>query len=595
MTHRPVCASWNRRIVIRWPSSTAIPGCAVTTRAEPAPGTVEEPEFLAQGHSADRRSGPERPIGSTAATQDLNTGCRRNEACTTDNSISTHANTRETTPRVLITGASGYIGGRLLRSLEERGGPVRCLARRPHALKARVGAGTEVVAADLLDRASLDPALSGMDIAYYLVHSMGSDGSFEQADRRAALNFGQAAKAAGVSRIIYLGGLGNADEALSAHLRSRHDVGRLLRESGVPVLEFRASIIIGAGSLSFEMIRSLVERLPLMITPRWVRVPAQPIAIDDVLEYLVAALDLPLSHSRIYEIGGADVVSYADLMRAYAHQRGMRLRMLSVPVLSPYVSSLWLGLITPLYARIGRKLIESIVHSTIVRDPAALAAFPIRPMGIEEAMRTAIRDEEREFAGTRWSDALSSSGELPTWGGVQFGSRLVDSRTIQVDTTPAAAFAPILRIGGRTGWYAWNGLWRLRGYLDLLVGGIGTRRGRRSDSSLSVGDTVDFWRVDALDSNRLRLVAEMKLPGRAWLEFEVTGEGAITTIRQTATFDPVGLPGRAYWYALFPLHQLVFGGMLRGIARAALAVDPESDGAGLADSGMQQTRDNARS
>ncbi len=497
-------------------------------------------------------------------------------------------------PRILLTGASGYIGGRLLTSLEERGWCVRCLARRPAELRAKVGPSTEVVAGDVLDRSSLDAALCDVDTAYYLIHSMGSDGSFEQADRQAAQNFGEAAKAAGVRRIIYLGGLGDTDEALSAHLRSRHEVGEVLRESGVPVLEFRASIIIGSGSLSFEMIRALVERLPIMITPKWVQVPAQPIAIDDVLEYLVAALDLPASESHVYEIGGADVVSYADIMRAYATQRGMRLRMIAVPVLTPYVSSLWLGLITPLYARIGRKLIESIVHSTVVRDTAALETFPVRPMGIEEAIRSAIRTEEHAFAVTRWSDALSSSGASPTWGGVQFGPRLVDSRTVRVETTPAAAFAPILRIGGKTGWYAWNGLWRLRGYLDLLVGGIGMRRGRRSATSLTIGDTVDFWRVERLEENLLRLVAEMKLPGRAWLEFEVTGDGPSTIIRQTATFDPVGLLGRAYWYALFPLHHLVFGGMLRGIADAALREVAGAGEASAPDGEVRSVREGPR-
>ena len=309
----------------------------------------------------------------------------------------------------------------------------------------------------------------------------------------------------------------------------------------------------------------------------WVKVPAQPTAIDDVLQYLVAALQLPLSRYRVYEIGGADQVSYADIMLAYARQRGIRLRMISVPVLTPYVSSLWLGLITPLYARIGRKLIESIIHSTVVRDAAALETFAVRPMGIDEAIRCAIVSEEREFAATRWSDALSSSGALPAWGGVQFGSRLVDSRTLRVATTPDAAFAPVLRIGGNTGWYAWNWLWWLRGFLDLLIGGVGMRRGRRSDTTLSVGDTVDFWRVERVEANLLRLVAEMKLPGRAWLEFEVTGDDSSATIRQTATFDPVGLPGRAYWYALYPLHQLVFGGMLREIGRAALREKADLD------------------
>jgi uncharacterized protein YbjT (DUF2867 family) len=415
--------------------------------------------------------------------------------------------------------------------------------------------------------------MRGVDVAYYLVHSMGSTGSFEVADRQAAQNFGAAAKAAGVSRLIYLGGLGRQEETLSPHLSSRHEVGEVLRKSGVPVLEFRASIIIGSGSLSFEMIRSLVEQLPIMITPKWVNVPAQPIAIDDVLEYLIAALRLPVSRYRTYEIGGADQVSYADIMRAYARLRGIRLRMIPVPVLTPYLSSLWLGLVTPLYARIGRKLIESMIHSTVVRDTAAQEAFAVHPVGVEEAIRRAIASEERQFSATRWSDALSSSGTLPTWGGVRFGSRLVDSRTLSIAVAPAVAFAPIQRIGGDTGWYAWNWLWRLRGFLDLLAGGVGMRRGRPSPTTLSVGDTVDCWRVETFEPNHLRLIAEMKMPGRAWLEFEVTGDGRSAIIRQTAVFDPVGLYGRIYWYALYPLHQLVFGGMLLGIARAAVALE----------------------
>ncbi|MEX1185980.1 MAG: NAD(P)H-binding protein [Gemmatimonadaceae bacterium] len=291
---------------------------------------------------------------------------------------------------VLLTGATGYVGGRLLSVLEERGHRVRCVARKPEKLTPKVGRTTEVVAGDVLDRASLDAALRDVDAAYYLVHSMGSAGSFESEDRAAARNFGEAAAAAGVQRIIYLGALGSGDEELSPHLQSRHEVGDILRESGVPVIELRASIIIGAGSLSFEMIRSLVERLPVMITPRWVKVPAQPIAIDDVLEYLVAALTVPTTRSATYEIGGADEMSYADIMREYARQRGKPLRIISVPVLTPFLSSLWLSLVTPVYARVGRKLIESITHPTVVRDPAALSAFAVRPVGLEEAIRRAL-------------------------------------------------------------------------------------------------------------------------------------------------------------------------------------------------------------
>ncbi len=318
-------------------------------------------------------------------------------------------------PLILLTGASGYIGGRLLKLLEHEGHRLRCLARRPDTLRPKIASSTEVVCGDVLDRASLDSALQSVNVAYYLVHSMGSSGSFEEADREAALNFGHAASRAGVERIIYLGGLGSDDAALSPHLRSRQEVGRLLRESGVPVLEFRASIVIGAGSLSFEMIRSLVERLPLMITPKWVNVPAQPIAIEDLLEYLVSALQLPVSRYGVYEIGGADKVSYGDIMRVYARQRGLRRRMIPVPFLTPFLSSLWLGLVTPLYARIGRKLIESIVHPTVVVDQSALTVFAVRPVGIETAVRRAFASEENEFATTRWSDALSSSGGLPVF------------------------------------------------------------------------------------------------------------------------------------------------------------------------------------
>lgn len=472
---------------------------------------------------------------------------------------------------ILLTGATGYVGGRLLQALEQRHFRVRCLARRPEFLKARVAVTTEIVTGDVLDRSTLEEVLRGVTVAYYLVHSMGSSGLFEENDRRAARNFGAAAKAAGVERIIYLGGLGSDQETLSAHLRSRQEVGKILRESGVPVLEFRASIVIGSGSLSFEMIRSLVERLPIMTTPKWVSMPAQPIAIDDLIAYLMAALHLPVSAYRIYEIGGADQVSYADIMRTYARRRGMRVRMIPVPVLTPFLSSLWLGLVTPLYARIGRKLIESIVHSTVVRDDSALQTFDIRPIGIDEAIQKALANEDRQFAATRWSDALSSSGETHSWGGEQFGTRLVDSRTAQVKTTAKVAFRPIQRIGGDSGWYAWNRLWRVRGFLDLLLGGVGVRRGRPAGDTLRVGDTVDFWRVEKFEPDHLlRLVAEMKLPGRAWLEFEVTANDSTATIRQTAIFDPVGLWGRLYWYSLYPLHQLVFGGMLQRIVTATL-------------------------
>ena len=472
---------------------------------------------------------------------------------------------------ILLTGASGYVGGRLLRSLEDQGYRVRCLARRPEILKPKVGPSTEVVAGDVLDRASLDSAFRGVDVAYYMVHSMSSTGSFEETDRQAARNFSEAAKAAGVKGLIYLGGLGSDDEELSAHLRSRHEVGDILRQSGLPVCEFRAAAVIGSGSASFELIRALVERLPVMLTPRWCKGKTQPIAIDDLLDYLVEALRIPIPKYRIYEVGGVDQVSYADMMRAYGRQRGLKPLILPVPVLTPWLSALWLGLITPLYARIGRAIIESIVHVTVVRDNAALTTFSVRPMGIDAAIHRALAHEETHFAATRWSDALSSSGKLQSWGGVRFGTRLVDSRTLTVDAPPEVAFKCIERIGGDNGWYAWNWLWRVRGFIDLLEGGVGLRRGRPSATTLHVGDTVDSFRVEAIEPNRrLRLKSEMHLYGRAWLEFEVTGTGSSTTIRQTAIFDPVGLIGQVYWYSLYLPHELVFRGMLRGIAQAVL-------------------------
>jgi uncharacterized protein YbjT (DUF2867 family) len=471
---------------------------------------------------------------------------------------------------VLLTGATGYVGGRLLRRLEACGRPVRCLARRPEFLKGRAGASTEAVAGDLLDAASLEPAFSGAHSAYYLVHSMGASGSFEEKDRSAAQNFSRAAASAGVGRIVYLGGLGDDADGLSQHLRSRHEVGEILRSAGVPVIEFRASVVLGSGSLSFEMIRALVERLPVMVTPRWVRVPAQPIAINDVLAYLMGALDLPPSGHRIFEIGGPDRVSYGELMREYARQRGLRRAMISVPVLTPRLSGLWLGLVTPLYARVGRKLIDGVRHPTVVRDPSALEAFSVRPVGFKEAIAQALRREDKRLAETHWADSVAASCEPRQWGGVRLGNRLVDVRSAHVAAPPTRAFVPIQRIGGETGWYYGDWLWRARGALDLLAGGVGMRRGRRHPLELRAGEPLDFWRVEELvPERRLRLEAEMKLPGRAWLVFEVEPEGEGARITQTAMFDPQGLAGLAYWYAVWPLHRLVFAGMLRGLARRA--------------------------
>ncbi len=472
---------------------------------------------------------------------------------------------------VLLTGATGYVGGRLLPALEARGLRVRCIARRPEYLARRTGPGTEVVAGDIRDRDALAKALEGVDTAYYLVHAMGSGADFEEEEREGAQRFVAAALAQRVRRIIYLGGLGRDDGPLSAHLRSRHEVGRILRESGIPTIELRASIVIGSGSLSFEMIRALVERLPAMIAPRWVRVRAQPIAIGDLIQYLLESLDLPVAGGRVIEIGGADRVSYGDLMAEYARQRGLKRVMIPVPFLTPRLSSLWLGLVTPLYARVGRKLIDSIIHPTEVRDDTALRDFHVRPMGVRDAIATALRNEDREFAATCWFDSVSSSGVSAGRAGTRFGNRILDARSRDVPVPPDRAFAPIARIGGRNGWYAYDTLWRARGLVDLLLGGVGIRRGRPEPSRLRPGAAIDFWRIEALEPGRLlRLSAEMKVPGRAWLEFEVVPRGAGATIRQTAAFDPVGLFGLIYWYLLYPVHHLIFAGMLAGIARAAV-------------------------
>jgi uncharacterized protein YbjT (DUF2867 family) len=472
-------------------------------------------------------------------------------------------------PACLVTGASGYVGGRLVVELEARGERVRCLARRPEYLEARVGEATEVVRGDVLDPDSLPPAMAGADVAYYLIHSMGSAGDFESRDRRAALHFAKAAREAGVRRIVYLGGLGR-EPGLSRHLRSRQEVGRILRESGVPTVELRASIVIGSGSLSFEMVRALVRKLPVMITPRWVSQPAQPLAVEDLIAYLVSAAHVELEESVVVEIGGADRVSYMDIMKEFARQRGLRRFMVRVPVLSPRLSSLWLGLVTPVYARVGRELVDSIQNATTVEDDSARRLFPdVRPRGIREAIARALLNEDREFAVTRWSDALSSGAAPRQWGGTLLGSRIVDSRSVRVARTPREAFTPVRRIGGRTGWYYGNLLWRLRGFLDLLAGGVGVRRGRRDPENVVPGDALDFWRVEAVEPDALlRLSAEMKLPGRAWLQFEVEPDGEGSILRQTALFDPHGLFGLLYWYALYPLHQLVFAGMLRGIVKA---------------------------
>jgi uncharacterized protein YbjT (DUF2867 family) len=469
---------------------------------------------------------------------------------------------------ILLTGASGYVGGRLLRALEAAGRRVRCVTRHPGALSQRVSGKTEIMKGNVLDAASLPPCMVGVHTAYYLVHAMASASEFEEEDRCSAIAFAAAARNAGVKRIVYLGGLGSGNE-LSPHLRSRQEVGRIFRESGVPTIEFRASIVIGSGSTSFEMIRALVEKLPVMTTPRWVRTKTQPIAIEDVIAYLIRALDFELEGSRIVEIGGSDQVSYLDLMKEYARQRGLRRWMIPVPVLSPGLSSLWLGLITPVYARVGRELVQSLRNETVVEDRSANDLFSIHPLGFREALNRALSNEDRQFAETRWSDAFSSVAATPRWGGAKFGRRLVDLRSAVVPFSCAVAFRPVESIGGRTGWYYGNWLWRIRGWVDLIFGGAGMRRGRRDPEHLLAGDTLDFWRVEEFRPGQtLRLAAEMRLPGRAWLQFEVEPAGSGSVLRQTAIFDPAGVMGQIYWYVLYPVHKVMFAGMMKGIVRA---------------------------
>lgn len=471
---------------------------------------------------------------------------------------------------ILVTGATGYVGGRLVHRLTERGFRVRCMVRQPSRFAGRHTGHVEVVQGDVTDPKSLDAALQGVDTAYYLVHALASTGDFEAVEQAGARHFAAAAKNAGVRRIIYLGGLGDVAASSSPHMRSRHAVGDLLRQSGIPTLELRASIIIGSGSLSFELIRSLVTRLPVMVVPSWVRVKAQPIAIDDVLAYLVEALDVPMAASTIYEIGGQEQLSYLDLMKRYGELTGLRRVYINVPFLTPWLSSLWLNLVTPIFARVGRKLIDSIRIASVVTDFRALTDFSVRPMDVSEAIRRARHEEDRLFRETHWTDALSSTPESAGYGGRRFGSRLVDSRVLCVNAAPERAFGVIERIGGAQGWYYADGLWRLRGFLDRLVGGVGMQRGRRDPERLREGDIVDCWRVEVIEPpRRLLLRAEMKVFGRAWLQFEVDPVDGGSEIRQTALYDPHGLLGMTYWYGIYPLHELVFAGMLRAIARAA--------------------------
>ncbi len=471
----------------------------------------------------------------------------------------------ENDPLILITGASGYVGGRLLKALERKGKRLRCFARRPEFLKSRVAEGTEIVKGDIFDTEALQKALAGVHTAYYFIHALAGKGSFEENDRKAAAGFASAARVANIKKIIYLGGLGEGDD-LSHHLSSRHEVGEILRASGVPTIEFRASIIIGSGSLSFEMVRALVQKLPIMTTPYWVRALAQPIAIEDVIAYLCEVLDMDIQESTIFEIGGKDRVSYEKIMREYARIRKLKRLIIPLPFLTPWLSSLWLAFVTPLYFRVGRRLIEGVKNETVVKDKKAEKLFRVKPRGIREAIQRALENEDQEFAETRWSDALPLQAFEHHWKGVRFGSRLIDTRSVRVLLPPKDAFRPIQCIGGRSGWSHYDWLLNLRGSIDQIIGGVGHRRGRADPRCLRVGDTIDFWRVEKLEQDKLiRLSAEMKMPGRGWLQYEVDGDESGSVVRQTALFDPVGIAGLIYWYSLYPFHQIIFKDMLQKI------------------------------
>jgi uncharacterized protein YbjT (DUF2867 family) len=474
---------------------------------------------------------------------------------------------------VLVTGATGYVGGRLVPRLLATGQRVRCLVRDAGRLQGRDWLPhVDVVTGDVLTSGSFEGALDGVDAAYYLVHSLAAGGGFHERDIAAARRFAAAAAAAGVSRIIYLGGLGDPGSDLSEHLRSRQASGDALREAGVPVTEFRAAVVVGSGSISFEMIRYLTERLPVMVCPQWVYTRVQPIGVDDLLRYLVAALDTPESAGRVLEIGGADVRTYGDMMLGYAQVRGLRRRLQPVPVLTPVLSSYWVHLVTPIPSVIARPLIEGLRSEVVVRDDSARRLFPdIVPVDYLTAVRAAVATLESGDVETSWADALVTSrrGPAPRVFRQEAGM-LLERRVAHVPAAAADVFEVCLGIGGDRGYGYGDWLWEARGAVDRLAGGVGLRRGRRDPRELRVGDALDFWRVEAVEPARLlRLRAEMKVPGRAWLQFETQPEEDGTLLVQTAYFAPKGVPGLLYWYALAPVHARIFSGMIAALAAAA--------------------------
>lgn len=473
---------------------------------------------------------------------------------------------------IVVTGATGYVGGRLVPRLLAAGYRVRCLVREPRKLDARPWRhepAVEVLAVDLENVAAVTAALQGATAGYWLVHSMiAAAADYRRHDLELAHTFATAAKAAGLQRIVYLGGLGELGNNLSEHLASRREVERELAATGVPVTVFRAAMILGSGSASFEILRYLVEHLPVMITPRWVRTQSQPIAIRNVLGYLVDCLAVPATIGRTLDIGGPEVVTYRELMQTMAAARGLRKRwIVPVPVLTPRLSSLWIHLVTPVPHTIARPLAEGLKNRMVCRSDEATRLMPQRLLTMREAIDAALEKREHGEVETAWTDAGAMPGD-PDWAG---GTIYVDRREIAVAAPPAVTFATAAALGGETGWYGGTWLWRLRGFLDKLLGGPGLRRGRRDPQQLLVGDALDFWRVVAVVPGvSFELRAEMKLPGEATLSIEVrdTGDGS-SRLALVARFKPRGLSGMAYWYGVLPLHALVFRGLLRGLQRAA--------------------------
>jgi uncharacterized protein YbjT (DUF2867 family) len=475
---------------------------------------------------------------------------------------------------VLVTGATGYIGGRLVPRLLEAGHDVRCLVRSRAKLEGRPWSThphLEIVEGDATDPASLDRALDGPKVAYYLIHSMEVAGSqYAERDRTLALDFAAAARRKGTRRIIYLGGLGETGADLSEHLASRREVEDALASSGIPVTVLRAAMIIGSGSASFEILRYLVERLPIMVTPRWVQTECQPIAVRNVLNYLVTALDTPETAGRTLDIGGPEIMTYAQIMRTMAEARGLGRRIiLPVPVLTPRLSALWIHLVTPLSSRIARPLAEGLRNRVVCGDDEAVRIMPQRLLTVRESIDAALGKLARGEVETAWSDAGVMPGD-PDWAG---GTTFIDRRILEVDATPDRAYQAVCRVGGGHGYYAADWLWRIRGWMDRLMGGPGLRRGRRHPDRLAAGDALDFWRVqEAVPGRTLRLRAEMKLPGVAELAFLIhpaTPGEPRTRVEQIARFKPRGLLGLAYWFSVLPFHAFVFKGMLEGIRREA--------------------------